>query len=267
MNPEAWLDEALSAAGLDSVEGAFAYAGGTDLTKPALGGRRRTRIELTDPAGRPYVVYLKRYEAEGLIRRWRRRWTYGSRAGPASVEADNIRRLRAAGVPTMQVLRIGQQREGRGFLVTSAVPGEALERCAGEYLSRGGEPAGAALAGRLAELVARLHQAGYAHRDLYASHVFLDDSPHGPSLYLIDLARVFVPRWRRFRWWAKDLAALKFSMPPAWVERHWEAFLRAYLSHRGVAAAARYNRRVDRKARAMARRQGRKQATGARNDA
>jgi tRNA A-37 threonylcarbamoyl transferase component Bud32 len=258
------LEEALVAAGLDSVEGAFAYRSGQELAKPSLGHRRRTRIELTDRSGRRHVLYLKRYGPEGLIARLRRGWTYGFQAGPARVECDNIRRAQAAGVLTMQVVRWGEHcgwlGARRGYLIVTAVPGEALERCGEEYLSRGGVEAGAALAAKLARLVADLHRAGYVHRDLYASHIFLHEAPGGMELYLIDLARMFAPRWRKFRWQVKDLAQLKYSMPSRWVRRHWRDFLRQYLAARGERGADRYNRRVNRKAAAIARRHARGQA-------
>jgi tRNA A-37 threonylcarbamoyl transferase component Bud32 len=259
------LDEVLAAAGLDTIEGAFAYRGGQELTKPSLApNRHRTRIELTDRTGCRHVLYLKRYEPEGLIARLRRGWTYGFQAGPARVEFDNICRARIVGVPTMRTVRWGEHcgwlGARRGYLIVTAVPGEALERCGDEYLSRSGLEAGAMLAAKLAELVAALHSAGYVHRDLYAGHIFLHESPGGVELYLIDLARMFAPRWRKFRWQVKDLAQLKFSMPSGWVRRHWRDFLRQYLAARGERGAARYNRCVHRKAAAIARRHARKQA-------
>ncbi|MCJ7544588.1 MAG: lipopolysaccharide kinase InaA family protein [Phycisphaerae bacterium] len=264
MTQVTWLDAALSAAGLDTVEGAFAYGGGSDLTKPSLGSRRRrTEITLTNPRGAPHVLYLKRYGPEKLLARLRRAWTYGWGTGPAVVEHDNIQRARAAGVPTMQVLRFGQDAPSlagrRGYLVVTAVPGEALERCAEGYLSRGGPAAGAVLAVTLAELVAALHTAGYVHRDLYASHVFLEERSNEIQLCLIDLARMFAPRWRVFRWRVKDLAQLKYSMPPPWVQEHWDAFLRRYLERTRWRQGDRYNRAVDRKACAIARRIARAQ--------
>ncbi len=255
------LGEALAAAGLDSVDGAFAYAGGEELDKPSLRARRRTRIELTGRDGAHHIVYLKRYGRPPLPGRLRLWWTYGFGAGPAGAEAANIREARQAGVDTMEVLAFGEDRgllgAGRGYLVVSAVPGSALERCADEFLASAHD-AGAKLAGQLASTVARFHQAGFVHRDLYASHIFLDTSAGAPRLWLIDLARVFRPRWRRFRWRVKDLAQLKFSMPPRWVEQHWGAFLAAYLRDAGGGEPARYNRAIVRKAARIARRHARK---------
>jgi heptose I phosphotransferase len=130
-------------------------------------------------------------------------------------------------------------------------------------LRRGGPRAGALLAEKLAELVGKLHRAGSVHRDLYASHVFLHESGGSIELYLIDLARLFAPRWRTFRWRVKDLAQLKYSMPSAWVEQHWEALLRRYLECTGRGSLARYNRGIDRKVRWIARRGARERARAA----
>jgi len=262
--PDDPLAEALAAAGLDTVDGAFAYQGGQELAKPSLRGRRRTRIELTGRSGARHVLYLKRYDPEPLAARLKRWWTYGLGAGPAGVEVDNIRRARQAGLETMEAVAFGQERgplgPGRGYTIVSAVPGEALERRVASYLASAGPDAGSRLADELASLVRRLHQAGFVHRDLYAGHIFLDDSAGRPRLYLIDLARMFRPRWRVFRWRVKDLAQLKFSMPPQWVHRHWGDLLAAYLTGGGEGELDRYNRSVDRKAAAIARRHARKVA-------
>jgi len=256
------LAGALGEAHLDCVEGAFAWQGGTDLDKPGLGVRRRTRLFLTDAAGREHGLYLKRYGREPLGQRIRRLVTYGRRS-PARVESDNIRAAGEAGVPTMRAVAWGEQMgllsARRSYLIVTAVPGDALERCAGAYLA-GGAGRGAALAETLADLVRTFHQAGWVHRDLYASHVFLHEAPDGAELYLIDLARMFAPRRRRFRWRVKDLAQLKYSMPPDWVAEHWPAFWTRYVAGSTSAQAETCARAVDRKVDRMRRRDARRAA-------
>jgi hypothetical protein len=65
-----------------------------------------------------------------------------------------------------------------------------------------------------ARLVARFHGKGYAHRDLYVSHLYFDPTlPDAECLHLIDVQRLMCPRWRRLRWIVKDLAALHASTP------------------------------------------------------
>ena len=252
------LDSLLADAGLDTVDGAFAYGGGEDLVKPGLGTRRRTRIELGGQ-----VLYLKRYGPERLGDRWRRFLTYG-RCSPASVEHDNIRAARACGVSTMDALIYGHEMGFAGlcgvrsYMVATSVPGDAIERCGADFLAADQQNA-ARLTDELAKLVATLHLGGFVHRDLYAAHVFLHDSPDGLALYLIDLARMFAPRWRKFRWRVKDLAQLKYSMPEAWVQDWWDKFMGLYLDICG-GAPERYLRAVDRKTASILRRANRRAA-------
>jgi hypothetical protein len=263
--------ELLTAAGLDTVDGAFAYGGGRDLVKPGLGTRRRTRIELADSDGDTCVLYLKRYGPERLGDRLRRFLTYGP-SSPASVEFENIRAAQRCGVATMDAVAFGHEMgfgglfARRSYLVVTSVPGDAIERCGDEFL--GAHKAGDGsrrLTKELAKCVAALHAGGFVHRDLYAAHVFLHDSPDGISLHLIDLARVFAPRWRKFRWRVKDLAQLKYSMPASWVKKHWDEFVGIYLDICG-GSRDRYFRAIDRKAASILRRQQRRTARREKGD-
>ena len=251
-------------AGLDRIEGVFAYEGGENLVKPGLGHRRRTRLELPDGEDHPRVLYLKRYGRTGIgdgIRRW---MEHGRRASTARVEFDNIRAAREAGVPTMEAVACGDDPSllgcGRSFLIVTAVPGDAMERCFDEYLASHDAQTVGDLTARLASMVRALHGSGYVHRDLYAAHVFLDSSTGRDDLYLIDLARMFRPRLRRRRWFVKDLAQLRYSMPPAWVEQHWEAFLAEYLGDQPVGTRRMWEKLITRKVASMRRRDRRRQA-------
>lgn len=254
------MPELLKHHGLDTVEGAFAHEGGEDFDKAGLGHRRRTRLELADDEGVPHVLYLKRYGREGLWTRLGRLLSTGRRAGPARVEFENVRAARSAGVTVMDALACGEQTgslgPARGYVVLTEVPGDALERCGGALLARYAEAPQelARFTRALAELVGKLHAAGCVHRDLYASHVFLDASAGPDALSLIDLARMFAPRWRRFRWRVKDLAQLRYSMSRRWVRRQWGGFLEQYLGTRDAAAIGRWDRAVRAKARRIRRR-------------
>jgi hypothetical protein len=122
---------------------------------------------------------------------------------------------------------------GRGrrtLLVTAGVPGRALDAWAVD----------AAAAGWLAELVAwactevaplvrRLHERGFAYRDLYWNHVFCVDPRRGEPPAFLDVERVFRPRFRKYRWLVKDLAGLRASVPVVVPERAMLRFARAYL--------------------------------------
>jgi tRNA A-37 threonylcarbamoyl transferase component Bud32 len=268
---EAALADLAAAHGLDTVEGAFAFGAGEDLHKPGLGARRRTAVALTDGSGATHRLYLKRYGRPPLLRRLRRALRAGRPASPARIEHDNILAARRAGVPTMRVVAFGEEPAGAGgrsYLLVAAVPGDALERCGEAFCGRhAGAPQAAAFTRALARLVRRLHAAGFVHRDLYASHVFLDEAAGPEALYLIDLARMFAPRRRRFRWRVKDLAQLAYSMPAEWTAGHWEGFLREYLGTGDRAVLGRWDRAVQRKARRIRRhaRRRRRAAIGGRD--
>ena len=261
------LKQAVRQMGLDSPSGAFAFDSGQQLTKPGLAGRRRTRLEVQLPGGGQAVVYLKRYSSESFYQKIRRLLLYGIGASQAGVERDNIEQARIAGLATMDVLAFGQEKSflgvKRGFLVVSSVPGDALERTCRAFLDTCGldSPAAAMLTCRLAELVGKLHRSGYVHRDLYASHIFMETGPAGPELWLIDLARMFRPRLRRFRWKVKDLAQLRYSMPGDWVSRWWDDFITRYLQTPSDRTKKRYNRAVESKVAGMSRRSARNTQT------
>ena len=240
----------IHANGLDTVEGAFAYRGGEDLSKPNLGNRRRTRLSVPNGEGRDVVLFMKRYGKLPFAKRLWRFVTGRRNLCEAGREFENVRTLCRADVPTMQPVIWGAEKDllgvNRSYVIITAVPGDALERVGEEFLRRGDGEGEAIerLTDGLSDLVRRLHEAGFVHRDLYASHVFLHEHEGEIELSLIDLARAFRPCCRRFRWWVKDLAQLKYSMPSLWVQRFWERFLRNYLLTEDAAVLDRWGRAI-----------------------
>ena len=263
------LLDALVRMGLDSVEGAFAFRGGEDLIKENLGHRRRTRFTLTDESGCAHELYLKRYEREDLSDRLKRWWTYGVRTSPAEVEFDNIEAISASGIPTMQAVICGQQwgllDAKRSYLIVTAVPGCKLEKCVSQFLDDNAEKPEVlwTFTLSLANLVRKVHEAGYVHRDLYTAHIFLNELDDRMEMHLIDLGRVFEPKCRKFRWRVKDLAQLKYSMPRTrWAEKYWDPFMQHYLGEPDGRTLRQWNRWIGAKAARMHRRRYRKQNQG-----
>ena len=78
-------------------------------------------------------------------------------------------------------------------------------------------------------------------------------------LSLIDLARVFRPRWRQQRWQVKDVAQVKYSMPARWVEQWWHIFLGEYARSLGRPLPEGFAAAVDAKVAEMTRRQQRRE--------
>lgn len=230
MRPE--FADALRAAGLTDLDAVFAADGGARLDKPSLEKwRQRWRIELPSAVSSrsPACVYLKRFNAPPLVRQFQR-WREGHwRRSTAGVEEHNASLLAEAGIRAARPIGFGEEMcgpwERRSFLLLDEVPGLSLERWAPQAAAHSGRQRRACV-DVLARFIAGFHAAGFVHRDLYLSHVFITrppepDSPavDRPEFALIDLQRVFRPRWRRLRWVVKDLAALDYSTPHACVSR------------------------------------------------
>jgi len=254
----------LRAHGLDSLEAIFAYSGGERLDKPGLAAWR-SRFRITLPGGgSSTTLYLKRFDNPPRSERRAVRRAGSGAWSLAGNEWTWIERLTESGVACVQAAGFGEQlaggRETRSALVTVAAPGRSLESwfrdwtAADRVTIRGLIPATAALA-------AKLHQSGYVHRDLYASHVFFDPTQSMErGLCLIDLQRVMRPTWRFSRWAVKDLASLNYSAPAVLVSRGDRVrWLRCYLGVARLGAEGkRLAYRVVGKSLAIARRDRRK---------
>ena len=221
----------LSTHGLGSLAAVWECRLGQRLDKPGLEGwRQRWRLRLGDNQGQERTLYLKRFEHPPLrrqIARWRGScWGLSS----AGVEWHNARRLAEAGVAAARPVAYGQQMRGpwevRSFILLAEVGGASLERWAAAHMPPSDREPDARrpreLCDQLARFAARFHRAGFVHRDLYLSHVFIEPAGSsstgggagaGEPFCLIDLQRVFRPRWRHRRWVVKDLAQLNYSTP------------------------------------------------------
>jgi tRNA A-37 threonylcarbamoyl transferase component Bud32 len=207
------------------------------------------------PEGGPLVV--KRFQG-GEMRDWwyDRLLGSGARAlSPGRREWENLNGLYTAGFPVPRALAWAEERGAttrrglraaraaepapgarsavvpgaRSAVVMARVPGARSLR---ELLAGAGASERRELGARLVALVARLHDAGWYHRDLYL-HQLAQDA--GGELVLFDLGRARRERHPRRRWFEKDLAALDASAPPAISRAERLRFLAAYLERRGLA--------------------------------
>ncbi|MCP4248427.1 MAG: hypothetical protein GY778_15375 [bacterium] len=253
---------ALAAAGWEHLDDLFALDGAEQLNKASLPSwRQRLRIELPGLG----VVYLKRYSRPPLGEQVRRIFSPDWRRSTAGAEWSRMQALAAAGIAAVEPVALGEEMIGpwerRSAVVSAAVPGDSLERRAQrapDRVSRG-------MVNGLARFVARFHGAGFVHRDLYLSHIFVDDRDGQPQFRLIDLARVVAPRHRRRRWIVKDLAALDYSTPQSVAtSADRMRLIRTYLGVDRLAPAHKQLvRRVIRKSQRIARHDaGRPKATG-----
>lgn len=219
----------------------------------------RETFAWSPPDGGPLCV-VKRFEAgSGDAReRWFERLHGRAVRSPARREFENLLELEALGL--LRVPRAlarfeefggaapsssgSSARQGRSAVVMEYVPHDT--HLAGLLALGSPAPAvGAELLARVATLTARLHAAGWYHRDLYLQHWLLPSerrdsrssaSPSAPSgPCLIDVGRARREAHPRSRWFVKDLAALLHSHPAA-SSFDLEGFLAGYLTERAQAA-------------------------------
>jgi heptosyltransferase-2 len=207
----------LAKTGMESIEGVFAFRAGKPLAKDNLAPhRQRIRFETDGPEA---TLFLKRYERPPRLLQVRNWLAARRRVSCGVAEANAAEALAAIGINTPRTVCCGEKWgilfENRSFIITEKIPAaESLERKLPAYLEAGtAEPnfeRRRDFITRLATLVRTMHEAGLCHRDLYFSHVFLDESG---VFFLIDLARVFRPLLLRRRYRIKDVAQLCYSAP------------------------------------------------------
>lgn len=182
-----------------------------------LEGRRTLRIEV---AGQGYFVKIHRGVGwKEIVKNLLllRLPVLGARN-----EWRALERLHQAGVPTMTAVGMGESgwnpATRHSFLITQELaPTLSLEELSMNWAQQPPVPRFKwQLIARVAEMTARMHQAGVNHRDCYICH-FLLDTRVPPTvanihLSLIDLHRAQTRTRTPKRWRNKDLAALYFSV-------------------------------------------------------
>jgi tRNA A-37 threonylcarbamoyl transferase component Bud32 len=162
----------------------------------------------------------------------------------ARLEFDNARALRERGVPAVEPLAWGASDShwpGESFLITRALAGvpflHFLERDLAAMPASAGRAARRHLAHALAQLIARLHDAGVAHPDPHPGNLLVELPESGiPRFALLDLHDVRVGRpltWPESR---DNLALFNrwFQMRTARPERarFWQAYRTSRVSLR-----------------------------------
>jgi len=190
-----------------------------EIIKHAIAQRKTVRLRL--PGGS--LVYLKRHYPVSIFKTI----TNYLKLAPeltAFDEFENIIAFHRAGLPTITPIAAGRRRGS--FLIT-----EALESCTrlDDYLGQAklAHAARVTLICRVADLIKKMHAAGFNHRDLYLCHILRDGQG---NLYIIDLHRVQHRAAVPGRWLVKDIAALNYSALEGIISRTDRLrFLKAYL--------------------------------------
>jgi len=207
----------LATAGLSNTTDFF-DAIGEPLSKPGLGKRYRARLVASRESD-DHILYLKRYQSERFGSRAKRWFEDASFNTPAHRDVQVASALAQHGISVPETVAWGYERSlgrrARSFVVSRAVPGDAIDRTLHQspFLAKDLEAfqRKRRLVRELALLARKFHELGWCHRDFYLCHVFVHWVEATPRLSLIDLQRVFRPRWRVWRWRIKDLAQLNYS--------------------------------------------------------
>lgn len=220
----AWVERPLAGAPLDGAQLLRdIFAARPAETLRAIPGR----ATFLWPA-QPDIV-VKRY-GSGLARDLAHDLVFRRRARSCGRrEAENLRELGELGLPVPRAFGWCEERGGWGG--RSAMWMQRVEHSSTLRQLAERDPA-AALERRseLARLVARLHVAGWYHRDLYLEHWIVA----GDHLALLDVGRARREDSPRARWLVKDVAALLHSCPAGICVFARLKFLALYLDARGV---------------------------------
>ena len=221
---QGWLDS-------DWLGGRSVSEGVTDLisARPEVPLRSvPTRQTFVWPSGGRTAI-VKRTRGDQFRDRW---YDYlrGTPRSPGQREFENLRELARAGIPVPRPLGWGSMGSLSVVLMERVEHSQTLR----QHLEQGEEVVDRQRLEDLAQLVARLHRAGWYHRDLYLEHVIL--RPDG-SLCLLDLGRARRQASPRSRWLAKDLGALLHSLPDRIPAATRLRFLARYLDLCGIRGA------------------------------
>jgi len=237
----------LEANGLADFEALFAAGEG----KYVDGHRNRSvsRLELRGPQGETVGLYLKRRWDRAAGRDWAQLLSLRPPTRHAAREWENARRLAGAGIPVAEPIALGESGgpdRPRSLLAVREIAGPSLAAWLRDPSSRQhhrGHPGLRRMAAEaVARTVRRLHDGGFAFRDLYAKHVFLEgiETPQ-PRAVLIDAQGLRRATARRR---VRDLAALySTTLVPGVRRTDRVRFFLAYLGRP----------RLDREARRLAR--------------
>jgi hypothetical protein len=189
----------------------------------------------------------------GIHVRWHIK-RYVANRGSKSAVMDEVRGhqlLVDAGIPCAQLVGHGHLADGRSFVIFDDLTGYKPA----DKLIEHGTPFQVLLE-KTADLAAQLHAAGLHHRDLYLCHFMARVIGDKVDLKLIDAARVkrLPGPLTRGRWIVKDLAQFWYStlkLPVTDEQRL--TWLNRYAARRKTNGVESLRRRIERKARSIAR--------------
>ncbi len=211
--------DGLRACGLDRVDAVLSRTEG----RIVAWSRTTDTLHVSGPGGAP-GFFVKRY----LYTRWRKRLRgafrgtfIGEHRGQA--EFRWLSAMRSRGIPAVRPVACGARRIAHFvsacFLITEEVPDAAnlttfaADVCAGRRPLSGSQRS--AMLDRLADQLAAMHAAGFAHGQLFWRNILVRIDPDsGPEFFFLDAEPPRRLPGRAARMWPEELAAVTASALP-----------------------------------------------------
>ena len=165
---------------------------------------------------------------------------FRKRLFPGMSEFENICLFREHGIATAAPVAAGGRKistnQYESFLVTESfdpyLPLEDLIRIfADDLQGKAGEIKKKNLLRQVALMARQIHDAGFNHRDLNATHVLVSpfDEKGLFSLATFDLQRIDRKKWLRWKWFIKVMAEMSYTLPaPLFTEEDWLLLYQTY---------------------------------------
>ena len=204
--------DAFTKAGIDTMDGVFAYTAGDELVKENI-GKHRTRIMFTLDSR---TFFLKRYQNTPKTTQLKNWLNHGKKNSTSHFDQGPADTFNAANISTPKTVAIGDQWQGgfeeRSFIITEKLyNSQSLEKKLPDcFAPPNNHKKRSDFINELADFSKRFHETGLRHRDFYLAHIFLSDTA---KLFMIDLQRVFKPKFFAERFRIKDIAQLHYSAP------------------------------------------------------
>ena len=175
---------------------------------------------------------------------------------PGMSEFESICAFREHGVATVVPVAAGGRKNSvnqyESFLVTESfapyLPLEDLIReFADDLRGQAGEIKKNNLIRQVALMARQIHNAGFNHRDLNATHVLVSpfDEKGFFSLATFDLQRIDRKKWLRWKWFIKVMAEMSYTLPaPLFTEQDWLLLYQTYKNSRRLNVWDRFELRI-----------------------
>jgi hypothetical protein len=212
----------LNEVGLNNFDNIYGFEGGQTVKK--IKARSICRVEV--PFGNETrTLFLKRHRAERPSAwNWIKGRLLSLNVSAGMTEFRSICDFRKLGISTALPIAAGERRVSplryESFLITeSMAPFVSLESIIQYYpeqfIGTEGNKRKIFILNTIADLMRKMHDAGFNHLDFNADHVMIGPDENGGNirLALLDFQRIDRRQWMRHRWMIKTMAEIFYTLP------------------------------------------------------